>query len=255
MKAFKFILVIALMGAAFAAGLVVRGRSGPVTSAAGGSGRKSALLGRSDAPGLPLRQARHRAGLRHDARTRLRRRWRGPPMVLNGAQRVLLLPRPEGAVVSSQRARSESRDRERARADLCGGDARLDLAAPSRIPLETPADDRREVRGRRRRARDARQSAPSARSTVRRDARRATSTRASTAGSRRSSSTSRATSCKQGRADADHLQPGDAGLAAGAPARGAGARPDARRTRWPRPREHGESLFEAAQAAAASCGT
>ena len=59
MKAFKFILVIALVGTGFAAGLVVRGRSGSVTSASNVFGRKVLYwvdpmhpAYRSDRPGI-----------------------------------------------------------------------------------------------------------------------------------------------------------------------------------------------------------
>ena len=95
MKAFKFILVIALMGAGFAAGLVVRGRSGSVTSATGGSGRK--VLYWVD----PMHPAYHsdRPGIAPDCGMTLEPVYadggEGPPILLSAPQRVLYYRDPK----------------------------------------------------------------------------------------------------------------------------------------------------------------
>ena len=123
MKIVKFFLVVVLVGVGFTAGIVFGRKSGAATSGPDVSGRK--VLYWVD----PMHPAYHsdRPGIAPDCGMTLEPVYAdegaAPPASGAATRTVLYYRDPKAPLVSSQRARPEPRDRERARARLCGNAA------------------------------------------------------------------------------------------------------------------------------------
>jgi hypothetical protein len=106
------LLTLLMLGAGFGAGLWYAKRSGG--GAPAGEGRpEDPLLRRSDASGVQVGQARHRAGLRHETGTCVRRRRPGGRGGCGADGQGALLSRPAGSRLPFRQSRAESRDGER----------------------------------------------------------------------------------------------------------------------------------------------